>query len=492
MTKVATFCRISIFAVVLVACSLFALPGWAGEKAGGGGIFSDNPLVEKARPIELENGADFHIPFLFTWRRDPSRHETSFLWPLFESSANDKGDSRLALRPFFCYEENPADAYSYFDACFGLFATETLGNEHATRLFPAFFHFSDEKSGHNVAFPFFWHYWGEGWEGFYLWPFYGQSRAPDFEWTSTFFPLYLESHDESWGSSYHVLWPLFNYHNGPGHKGFRLFPFVFYNNQPPSDPYPQYRDRALMRQNDPSGKAPALPDFCYRNKRNDYFIVFPFYWNADFGDTTHFHLWPFFGYDTGPKGFRQYSTVYPFFRFAVQDEGDRVALRFLDVLAFLGIESSIFSYECGDIYFKTGDDKYEKLRETVSSVFLLFSHVSNKYRTETTLYPILKGVESLSLFRYFSESRPWEGREEEDLRILAFLYRHTSLKQGEKSFFSLEVGPLFKYKSGNGFDFGESGLKDETEFHVDFLCGLFGYHRVGEETMYRILWLLRI
>jgi hypothetical protein len=85
---------------------------------------------------------------------------------------------------------------------------------------------------------------------------------------------------------------------------------------------------------------------------------------------------------------------------------------------------------------------------------------------------------------------------------LFYLFKQESLRDGKKTFFSLELLPLFRYNSGNKEYFDkwdrlsslsidrQESLSHET--HWDVLFGLIGYHRDGRETYIRLLWIFRL
>jgi hypothetical protein len=489
---------------------LLSAPAQAEERAGGEGLFGDNPLASGT--TDFECGSSLLVPPLFSFQRTAVFKETGFLgtpWTgwIFDYIETREGRRKFSIFPLISYFESDTDNKFSLDMLFWLFSISRSGERYSASIFPLLFWTECAKNGHTVLFPLFWRYWDEESSAFLFNPLYGQLRSKDFDWTSVLFPVYFGSRSE-WGSSNHILWPLINWYSGPGKRGFRFAPFIFYGHADPSEPYPHFADRRPFEsgnagtpgllQND-SVEAAALPRYAYKNQGSDYLVIFPIFWDIDFGETRYFHIWPFFGRDVDVGGWTQYSTLFPFFRYSYTDTWNHSTLWCPWPILKFEAKDSVYAVDNAGVFSTFG-------REKSASLLFLFEHTSNPMATSTRVYPVFSVWPALDIFRHVHVKSPDEQEEYVDTQVLPGIFKNTWRKTGEKTFFSLELGPVFLYKSGNIYDFNKNTLGDQKETgwdvllglvsfrglekkkKVGFLWGFAGYEEDGESCSIRILW----
>lgn len=125
-----------------------------------------------------------------------------------------------------------------------------------------------------------------------------------------------------------VLWPIFNYQRQEEKTRYAIRPFLFsYEYNPPLHyskihfvwPLSAFETTADY------DKSYVFPIWWhYQSELNNYTVLFPFYWQGEDkrnpqSETSFFHIWPVFGVNHSSIA-NEYSTLYPFFRFAKNEE----------------------------------------------------------------------------------------------------------------------------------------------------------------------------
>ncbi len=116
-----------------------------------------------------------------------------------------------------------------------------------------------------------------------LWPVYHHERNKAYEKYSVLYLLFSRETDTTRDfSKTSVLWPVSVYTHERTNNSYHLFPVYWYGSSP----------------------------------EHSHSVLFPFYWNGHTKDRSYFHIWPLFGVNRNGESAAEYSTLYPFFRYA--------------------------------------------------------------------------------------------------------------------------------------------------------------------------------
>ena len=116
-----------------------------------------------------------------------------------------------------------------------------------------------------------------------------------------------------------VLWPLFRYERNKTYERHAFRPFIFSTE---SDPAKDFRKTSVLwpisiyTHEGETTSYHLFPFYWYKDSPKDrYSVFFPLYWNGATDSSSYFHLWPLFGINRKGAGYAEYSVVYPFFRY---------------------------------------------------------------------------------------------------------------------------------------------------------------------------------
>lgn len=150
-----------------------------------------------------------------------------------------------------------------------------------------------------------------------------------------------------------IFLPLLKYERKQDWTRYALRPFLFSTE---SDPSRDYRKTSFLwplniyKQESDTTTFHSVPFFWYKHSRyRRYNIIFPVYWKGEGSASSYFHLWPFLGINRKDETYREYSTLYPFFRYG----------------------SDLFTGDI-DLHFPWPIANYHQKRESLSHRFLPF------------------------------------------------------------------------------------------------------------------------
>lgn len=254
---------------------------------------------------------------LIYYRGDSEHANADVIWPVFRYER--KGTwNRLAIRPFIFATQKDTD-YRKTNVLWPLSGYEREGKSLSLYIFPLYWYGHNSSYRYNIFFPFYWSGNYGSWNYFHLWPLYGQNKNGNYREYSMVYPFFKYGYQkESTYKNMDLFWPIFNFRKNDQYNSLRLFPVIFVKNDYSQD----YRHVNVLL---------FFSDY-QRQGENQSLVIFPFYWQKRWGNYSYTHIWPLFG--ASRRGtYREYSTIYPFFRYGVDSDDDSVTWHALWPLA---------------------------------------------------------------------------------------------------------------------------------------------------------------
>lgn len=117
-----------------------------------------------------------------------------------------------------------------------------------------------------------------------------------------------------------LLWPLFHYERNKTYERYAFRPFIFSTEKDPSRDFRRTSVLWPISVYNHEGTKTTyrlFPFYWYKDSpKSRYSVLFPVYWNGEGPGRSWFHVWPLFGVNRKGATYSEYSTLYPFFRYA--------------------------------------------------------------------------------------------------------------------------------------------------------------------------------
>lgn len=223
----------------------------------------------------------------------------------------DQVGSQVGFRPFF-YWQKEEDKYKQLEYLYPLGKYKSTPQEVQSYLMPFYLTRQDLTRGEKKERNFFLAFWGETdkgepYGGFF--PLGGslKNRFGKDEMNFVLWPIYSDSR-EGENKTYTFLWPIFTHTSGGGREGFKIWPFLGYENKAKDYeksfflwPFFHFEKRYL-----------------YTDDPTEISMFFPFYVaQTSSRRATRTILWPFFNYTYDEdEHYRQIDFPWPFLQWA--------------------------------------------------------------------------------------------------------------------------------------------------------------------------------
>lgn len=425
--------------------------------------------------------------------------EVRILGPLFELKYTPE-KLNYALRPFLNVEEDigKKEINTDFFWPFGRYSRDE--KSVLKRFIPLYFSKYDtqddgRKEGYTMLFPFY--IGGEAENGKYnlFFPFYGNLKR----WLNKDeikfigFPFYIESrkgNDRGW----EILWPIFHFAKGEGHRGFKFMPFYGFDKAEGKHLkkfylWPFYSDQKFYEGDKLTDEIFIIfPFYGYdRSEERDVgVIMFPLYMydnSKKQNYSRHDFLWPIVSVTSGET--RQVRQFFPFFRL---DKTEDITHNFFLWPLFWFNKTTTDGYEIKVKYFvpfftdrkETWADENKTARKINFWPFASYRR-DKEDKTEISSLslipfsgpgPLIEKFEKnfSPLWTFYKYNSDKEGNSETSL--LWSLYKYEKRNDGK----TIKIPLLFSYESdGKGKDFS-------------ILKGLIEHRKEGEKNNWKILY----
>lgn len=245
------------------------------------------------------------------YRGEENFANADVLWPIFHYERK-YGWQRYAFRPFiFATQKDALKDYRQTNILWQFVEYERDGSKNLTRhIFPLYWYRNSLSVKYNILAPLYWQGVIKEFSFFHIWPFFGVNRKEDFTEYSTLYPFFKYGFNQDLTEkNLDLFWPIFNYQKAKSYNSLSLFPLFTAKN----DASRNYRHLNILL---------VLSD--YERENDEYTVnVFPVYWQARKENYSYLHIWPFFGVSRD-QNTKEYSTIYPFFRYSYNSKNDAV------------------------------------------------------------------------------------------------------------------------------------------------------------------------